>query len=60
MRSLLNGTFAISGPFFNGGPTFVTCKPVVLLIRQLFQRELGFATICALEFPYFVVVYHSI
>jgi len=55
---LLNVTFAVckSGLFINCDPAFVACKPMMLLIRHFFQHELGFATICALEFSYFVIV----
>jgi hypothetical protein len=58
----LHGTLAVSvsGSFINCGPTFVASKPVLLLVRQLLQHELGFAAIAALEAAKFILVQHCL
>jgi len=48
---------AVSGTFFNGGPTLFTRKPMLLLVCHLLQHGLGLLTLGALKFANPVIVF---
>lgn len=50
-------TPAVSGTFFNGGPTLFARKPMLLLVCHLLQHGLGLLTPAAVEFANVVVVF---
>jgi hypothetical protein len=50
-------TSAVSGTFFNGGPTLFARKPMVLLVRHLLQCVLKLLTLAALKFANLIVVF---
>jgi hypothetical protein len=43
-------TPAVSGTFFNGGPTLFACKPMLLLVCHFLQHMLKLLTPVALKF----------
>jgi hypothetical protein len=50
-------TPAVSGTFFNGGPTLFACKPMLLLVCHFLQHGLGLLTLGAVKFANPVIVF---